>query len=232
MTINLWSRWLDLVSPRQCVVCRRRLSVSEQVICGVCNLHLPRTQLHLQPTDNELARLFWGIIPVERATAFFYYQVGAETVAIVHDLKYRHQPEIGPVMGSLMARELLPTGFFDGIDAIVPMPLAPKRQRQRGYNQCELIAAGIAEQTGLPVLAGVVSRQRFVRSQTRLTRWDRQDNVANVFTLADADRVSGLHLLLVDDVVTTGATIAACACELLKAPGVKVSILALSFAKS
>ena len=135
-------------------------------------------------------------------------------------------------MGRLMAREFLSSGFFDGIDAIIPVPLAPKRQRQRGYNQSEQLAHGISEITGLPIYNKVVRRVSFKGSQTNRGRWERNENVAHVFELRDAAAISGRHLLLVDDVVTTGATLIACAQELAQAGSIKVSVLALGFAKS
>ena len=197
-----------------------------------CNLHLPRTNYHLHAYENEMARLFWGQIPVERAAAFFYYEAHAETANVLYELKYKHHPEIGEVLGRMFAREIRTAGFFDGIDCIVPVPLARKRLRQRGYNQSMEIARGVSEVTGLPVYGEVVRRNVFEGSQTSLGRWDRHTNVDQVFELMDGDTIHGQHLLLIDDVVTTGATSIACAKELIKAGDVKISILALGFAKS
>ena len=135
-------------------------------------------------------------------------------------------------MGRLMAKELQPSGFFDGIDGIVPIPLAKKRQRQRGYNQSLEIARGVSEITSLPIYNKVVRRIAFEGSQTNKGRWERNENVENVFELTDETAINGKHLLIVDDVVTTGATILACAKELCKAPNVKFSVLALGYAKS
>jgi len=134
-------------------------------------------------------------------------------------------------MGRMMAREIAAAGFFDGVDAIVPVPLARKRLRQRGYNQSMEIARGVSEITGLPIWNQVVIRTIFTGSQTQKDRWERNENVEKVFELADEAKVSGKHLLLVDDVVTTGATIVACARKLCEAGGVKVSILSLGYAK-
>lgn len=197
-----------------------------------CNLHLPRTNYHLHAYENEMARLFWGQIPVERATAFFYYEAHAETANVLYELKYKNHPEIGEVFGRMFAREIRTAGFFDGIDCIVPVPLARKRLRQRGYNQSMEIARGVSQITGLPVYGEVVRRNVFEGSQTSLGRWDRHTNVDQVFELMDGDTIHGQHLLLIDDVVTTGATVIACAKELIKAGDVKISILALGFAKS
>ena len=230
-TSSFWHRLLDLLAPRLCVMCGRRLSLSEQVLCAVCNLHLPRTGFQYHADDNVMARLFWGVIPVERAAALFYYEASSGASNILYDLKYHDKPEVGVEMGRLLANEFAETGFFDGIDVIVPIPLARKRQRQRGYNQSRCLAEGISQATGIAVNSHVVRRTCFVKSQTRLRRWERQENVEGVFELKDSTSVSGRHILLVDDVVTTGATMTACARELLKAGGVRLSLLALGFAQ-
>ena len=228
--ISFWTRLLDLISPRLCVICGHRLSVTEEVICSKCNLHLPRTFFQQDPYENVMAKLFWGQIPVERATALFYFEAHAETANIIYELKYKNHPEIGEVMGRMMAKELQPSGFFDGIDAIVPVPLAKKRQRQRGYNQSVEIARGVSAITQLPIYNKVVRRTVFEGSQTNKGRWERNENVEKVFQLADDDNMDGKHLLIIDDVVTTGATVIACAKELVKAGNVKVSVLALGLA--
>ena len=230
--ISFWSSLLDLISPRTCVVCGQRLSVSEETICSKCNLHLPRTGFQQDPYENIMAKMFWGQIPIERATALFYYEPHAETANILYEMKYKNHPEIGEVMGRLMARELQMSNFFEGIDGIIPVPLAKKRQRQRGYNQSHELAKGISEITGLPIYNKVVRRTVFEGSQTSLGRWERNENVEHVFELKDAPTVQGKHLLIVDDVVTTGATVIACAKELCKAGGVRISVLSLGLAKN
>jgi len=230
--ISFWSRLLDLISPRTCVVCGCRLSVSEETICGKCNFHLPRTGFQHEPYENIMAKTFWGQIPIERAAALFYYEPHAETANILYELKYKNHPEIGEVMGRLMAREFQPEGFFDGIDGIVPVPLARKRQRQRGYNQSYELAKGVSEVIGLPIFNKVIKRCLFEGSQTSKGRWERNENVENVFQLTDGECICGKHLLLIDDVITTGATVIACAKELVKAGNVKISVLSLGFTKS
>ena len=230
--VSFWHRLLDLISPRLCVVCGQRLTISEDIICSRCNFHLPRTGFHLNPYENEMAKMFWHLLPIERATALFYYESHSETANILYELKYKGHPEIGEVMGRIIAKELLPSGFFDGIDGIVPVPLAKKRQRQRGYNQSLEIARGISETTSLPIYHKVVKRKAFEDSQTHKGRWERNENVEGVFELKDPNAIQGKHLLIIDDVVTTGATVISCAKELCKAGNIKVSVLALGFAKS
>lgn len=230
--ISFWHRLLDLISPRTCAVCGHRLTVTEEIICAKCNFHLPRTGFHHNAYENEMAKLFWHQIPIERASALFYYEAHSKTANVVYELKYKNHPEIGEVMGRMMAKELQPSGFFEGIDGIVPIPLARKRQRQRGYNQSMEIARGVSEITGIPIYGKVVRRISFKGSQTSLGRWERNENVEKVFDLIDPATIHGKHLLVIDDVVTTGATIIACCQQLTKAGDVKVSVLSLGFAKS
>lgn len=231
MKTDFWHQLFDLLVPRLCAVCGRRLSLTEQVLCASCNMHLPRTGFQLTAQDNPLVRLFWGIIPVERAAALFYYEADSSVNDIIYDLKYHKHPEIGNEMGHLTATEFKASGFFDGIDMIVPVPLARKRQWQRGYNQSFCIAKGISQVTGIPIYNKVMCRTKFEKSQTKIGHRERRENVENVFKLKDADTIRGRHILLVDDVITTGATMAACARELLRAGNVKLSLLSLGFAK-
>ncbi len=229
--ISFWSRLLDLISPRLCVVCGNRLAVTEETLCSKCYLHLPRTDFANDLYENVMAKLFWGQIKLEKATALFYYEPHAETAQILYELKYKNHPEIGVVMGRMMAKELMKSGLFEDIDALVPVQLAKKRERERGYNQSLELAKGVSEVTGLPIANLVIRRTKFVGSQTKRGRWERNENVEHVFELVD-DNISDQHLLLIDDVVTTGATVIACAKEMQKASNVKISVLALGFAKS
>ncbi|MBQ2196838.1 MAG: ComF family protein [Prevotella sp.] len=232
MKDSFWSRLVDLIAPRACVVCGGRLGIHEFFLCGSCNLQLPRTNYADNPYENDMARLFWGQLPVERCAALFFYQGGSGPSQILYELKYKNHPEIGEFFGRMIAEEWNDTGFFEGIDLIVPVPLAKERQRQRGYNQSLHIARGIGSVTRLPIVTNAVSREQFVESQTQKDRWQRNENVEGCFRLNDGSALKGRHVLLVDDVVTTGATICSCGREMLKAGDVRFSILTIGFAKS
>ena len=232
MKDSFWSRLVDLIAPRACVVCGGRLGIHEFFLCGSCNLQLPRTNYADNPYENDMARLFWGQLPVERCAALFFYQGGSGPSQILYELKYKNHPEIGEFFGRMIAEEWDETGFFEGIDLIVPVPLAKERQRQRGYNQSLHIARGIGSVTRLPIVTNAVSREQFVESQTQKDRWQRNENVEGCFRLNDGSALKGRHVLLVDDVVTTGATICSCGREMLKAGNVRFSILTIGFAKS
>ena len=229
--ISFWHRLLDLISPQLCFVCGKRLSAVENVICLSCNLKLPRTDFSKNPYENEMAKLFWGQIPIERAAAFFYYESHSNTTNIIYKLKYKSHPEIGPVMGRKVAVEFQRDNFFDGIDGIVPVPLTRERFRRRGYNQSEEIAKGVSEITGLPIFDNIVKRTIFKSSQTNKSRLGRRENVEHVFELSGELPDNVKHLLVVDDVVTTGSTVIACARQLARIDGIRISVLSLGLTK-
>lgn len=231
MWISPWTRLLDFISPRTCAVCGARLAITEEELCSVCNLHLPRTNFHLHPLDNPLAKMFWGLMPIEKGTALFHYSPQSDTSRLIYALKYFSRPQIGVHMGRLLARDIVDTAFFEGIDVIVPVPLAPKRRRERGYNQSEEIARGIGDATGIRVDCNALKRKTFKTSQTHLHRWQRLENVDKAFYITkQAQRLKGKHVLLVDDIITTGATIVACADAMKEVEGIRFSVVALGIA--
>ena len=220
---------LRLFLPQRCGLCGRRLDEGPEVVCAACYCDLPFTRFHGRP-GNPVERLFWGRLPIVRANAFFRYVPGADSSRLFLGLKYYDRPQTGRYFGRLMTADLAADGFFEGISLIVPVPLAPDRQRRRGYNQSEWLARGIAEVTGLPVAAEVVRRVRSNPSQTRLSAWQRRANVEGIFALADEARLAGRHVLVVDDILTTGSTLLSCASEVARVPGVRVSILVMGIA--
>lgn len=215
MKLSILAKIIDLFFPRFCPICGNRLSGEEETICMACNLHLPRTDTWENPYENEMAKLFWHQIPIEKACALFYYKGHSSPSNILYQLKYNHRPEVANEMGHLLAQEGMRIHFFDDIDGIIPIPLAPKRQKERGYNQSEEIAKGIAELTHLPILTQIVRRTAFIESQTHKNRWQRKENVSKVFELTD-NNLSDKHFLIVDDVCTTGATIISCCQTILQ----------------
>lgn len=221
--------FLTLLFPRCCVVCGGPLAKGEECICTMCNIDLPRTNYHLQK-DNPVERLFWGKIPLERATSFFFYRKGSDFRQILHQLKYGGQKSIGAIMGRYMAAELMESGFFEGIDMIVPVPLHKKKEQIRGYNQSEWIARGIVAVTGLPVNKEFVIRRKNTETQTHKSVFQRWENVEGTFELHHPESLVGKHILIVDDVLTTGSTTVACASCLTGVEGIRISILTLAVA--
>ncbi len=229
MRRSFWTELLDLLSPRRCAGCGDRLAPTETVFCHVCWWHMPLTHFEDQALDNKMARMFWGLLPLERAVALFDYEPGTEVANMIHAIKYFDRPDIAEEMGRIMADRLSAKGFFEGIDAMVPVPLSADRLRERGYNQSEMIARGIGERTGLPIYNKVLARKAFKGSQTRLNPYERKENVEHAFELVDGGNIAGRHLLLVDDVMTTGSTLLACGRLLAQEADVRVSVLTLGY---
>jgi len=230
MMISLAGRILDFIVPRTCVVCHRRLGGEEDILCGVCRLHLPRTGFEDDFKRNALARLFWARFPIENAWSLFRYDRGNPPVLLVECLKYGRRTDIGERLGQWAGDEIGRKGFFQDIDAILPVPLTRQRLRRRGYNQSELLARALARCARLPVIGDAVERTAFQTTQTRLDRWARRDNVQGVFRVVRPDAVKDRHILIVDDVITTGATVTSCACALVDAGAARISVLSLACA--
>ena len=222
------SSLLDFIFPRQCPICGNRLELDERPLCLKCNMDIPRTMFWEHPYDNPLARMYWGKIPVEKAVAYFYFAPKAGTALMVYGAKYHGRADIVMDLGKMLADEM--NVFFDDVDCIIPVPISIRRMMQRSYNQSDMIARGISKVTGIPIERHAVIRRHFDKSQTHLTRDERIKNVDDVFVLKDADALRGKHVLLVDDVITTGATTISCANQILKAENVKISILSLGYA--
>jgi ComF family protein len=173
-----------------------------------------------------MEELFGEQIPIQRATAFFYYRKGSNYCHIIHELKYNNGKEIGKTMGRDIASEIPGSGFFNDIDVIIPSPIHRDRIRQRGYNQSEWIAKGIAEVTNIPVNNKAMTRKAY-KSQVNQSAFERWENVKDTFELHQPELFSGKHILIVDDVLTTGATITACASTFLPVQGVRFSVIIL-----
>ena len=225
-------RLINLIAPKQCVMCGCRLAIGEEVVCSSCNYELPRTDYCHKPYDNDMAKLFWGQIPIEKAAALFFYRAHSDSSRILYSLKYLDHPEVGELMGRFMAKEFGRFGFFDDIDVIVPVPLTIGRKFSRGYNQSMEIARGVKEITHIPIMKNAVRRHSFTASQTEMNRWQRNDNVSNVFVCNHRKNLNGRHVLIIDDVVTTGATIISCAGELMKCGAAKFSVMSIGFTKT
>jgi ComF family protein len=228
--INFIRNFTALLFPKQCEACGNALQGNEHVLCVPCIYHLPRTN-YWNEAGNTMEQLFWGKLRIEHACALFFFGKGSRYRKLLHKLKYNGKREIGIELGRRLGMELKTAPLYHGIDVIVPVPLHPKKQRKRGYNQSEQIARGIAEITGWPVDATSLTRQLFTATQTRKTRMERWKNVSEVFTVKHAEPLVGKHVLLVDDVITTGATLEACAQQLLHVNGCRVSMVTLACVK-
>jgi len=220
---------LSILFPRICYACGNHLVRGEYLICTECHILIPRTNYHLED-DNPVSRLFWGRCRIERAAAFSFYNRDSRIRKLIHNLKYRGNREIGHELGKIYGESMLGTMFLEGIDMIIPVPLHPSKERARGFNQSIEIARGFSEATGIPVNTSVLHRQRESQTQTRRSRFERWINVEGIFGVNDLSVINGKHLLLIDDVITTGSTLEACANEILRADEVKVSVAAMAVA--
>ncbi|MDE6099412.1 MAG: ComF family protein [Paramuribaculum sp.] len=218
---------LDVIFPRLCEVCGRTLMRGEKVICLECDYAMPRCRCHSQPFSHIHQKLA-GRIPVGKAAAMFYYQAGSPYVKLIHAAKYSGRPDVARHLAGKFAREIACDGFFDGIDLIIPVPLHRRKQLSRGYNQSFYIAQGLSDATGLPV-GGSLKAVRHHPTQTQRGIYERWLNSQNVYVVDDASGLTGRHILLVDDVITTGATLLACCEAIHKAsPTSEISVLGLS----
>lgn len=229
MKMTLLTDLWQLFFPRCCLLCSQRLQKGEEHICFRCLAALPRT--HLQK-ENELEKSLWGKLPIERANAFLFYAKGGDVRKLLFELKYYGNARIGYFLGRCMASELLPSGFFKGMDCIIPVPLHIRKQKKRGYNQSEVLAEGIASVTNIPLAKHLLARSKDIETQTHKGNYERWENVRNVFECFSPEELTDKHILLVDDVLTTGATIVACSDALGKIPGLRISVLTLAWAGS
>jgi ComF family protein len=226
---NIFEDFAGLFYPPLCITCNRKLVTQEKFICLHCLHDLPRTQFHSDP-DNKIAQLFWGRARVDNATAWLYFRKGSRYQKLVHYLKYKGLKEIGEEMGKLFGRELINTPFQE-IDVVVPVPLHPRKLKQRGYNQSEWISKGIAFSLNKPLKVNNLTRNIFTNTQTRKNRFERWQNVEGIFSVCDLSQIAQKHILVVDDVVTTGSTLEAAVVALLQAGAAKVSIATLACAE-
>lgn len=223
------SGFFRLFYPRVCAVCGADLVSGEEVFCISCLYNIPLTRFW-NDKENPVAQIFWGRVNIEQACAYFLFAKGSKYRPLLHKLKYKGEREIGTQLGLQFGQELKQSPYYNGIDYVVPVPLHPKKLRIRGYNQAEAIAEGIAQGLGTNLSTTHLVRTEFTETQTRKSRAERVKNVAEAFAVANSEEIEGKHLLLVDDVVTTGATLEACAAKLLEVEGCRVSIAALAYA--
>ncbi len=220
---------LELFYPELCVTCGDRLLSHEKYVCLNCWHDLPKTNFHLK-RNNKVAQLFWGRVQVDHTTSFFSYRKGSRYQKLIHFIKYKGLKELGFEAGRKFGLELNMSDAFSSVDLVVPVPLHPKKQKQRGYNQSEWIAKGMAEAMQKELSPDNLIRKIFTSTQTRKNRFERWQNVEGIFEIARPDEFTRKHILLIDDVVTTGSTLEACAYQLLKVENAKVSIATLAFA--
>lgn len=217
----------ELFFPRYCAGCQNQLHHFENALCLHCLMMLPRASIH-QLRENKLERLFWGRADVAMATAFLRMSRKGLTHRLVHELKYEGNKEIGQLLGTLFGQELSKIEVWKTVDLIVPVPLHPKKEQLRGYNQSYEIASGVSESMAVPTTKTAIKRKQFTETQTKKSRVERWKNVSDIFEINDSELANKQHILLVDDVITTGATIESCVLALTNNTSIKVSVAALA----
>lgn len=224
------SEFINLLFPEVCAACDNALYKGEQLLCSRCLLMLPKTGYHAE-AGNPVEKAFWGKVPLYSATAFYHFNKGERVQHLIHRLKYHGEQAAGQFAGQIFGEELHHSSRFSSVEMIVPVPLHRGKLKTRGFNQSEAIARGIGAAFGVPVCSDLLERVIFTSTQTRKSRYERYENVNRAFQLNPRYPVLPRHYLLVDDVITTGSTLTACAEALCTIPEAKVSVAALAYAR-
>ena len=220
--------FLHLLFPHVCTGCGSDILNEESVLCMRCMDAMPETNFEIH-ANNPVEKTFWGRLPLVGATAQFYFTKESLMQHLMHQLKYKRNKELGLQLGRIMGDQIKRSGRFEA-DALVPLPLFPAKEKRRGYNQATVLCEGMAETMSIPVLDKVIIRPQHTETQTKKGRIERWKNMEGKFILSDPEAIRNKHLLLVDDVVTTGATLEACGNELLQAEAVRLSVATLCVA--
>ena len=230
LTQTYLADFVSLLVPQLCPGCGESLVAGENIICTDCLYSLPMTNFHQQP-DNIVAQQFWGKLPLQGAYALYYFSKGGKIQNLMHQFKYRGMQEIGNVLGEIAGRQLRENPVFNSAEVIVPVPLHKTRFSERGYNQSACFAQGLATKLNAVVDEDNLVREKATQTQTHRSRFLRFENMQEVFSVKYPERLEGKHILLVDDVITTGSTLEACGVALLKVPGVKLSVATIAYAE-
>lgn len=218
----------ELFFPRQCVCCKQSLTHHENIVCTLCKHHLPLTKFS-EISKNELEKSFYGRIPLQAGTALFYFKKRGNVQQIIHHLKYKNRQEIGVFTGKWLAEEIKNGNRFSTIDVVVPVPLQKEKLKKRGYNQVAVFGKTLSKELHCEYCDNVLKRVKSVNSQTHKNRIERWENVKNSFSITDSNYFNNKHILLIDDVITTGATLEACYLALSKSTNSKISIASIAF---
>ena len=225
---TILSDFSHLFFPHLCAGCGTDAIGVNSVLCVRCNHQLPVTNFHLHP-DNPVEKIFRGRIPVKSASSFCYFTKDSVVQRLLHQLKYKGNKEVGYYAGRMLGTSLMQSERFNTVDALIPLPLFAAREKKRGYNQAAILCQGIAATMNIAILSNIISRATFTETQTHKNRVQRWQNIEGRFELKDSKAIANKHVLLVDDVITTGATLEACGQELLKAENLQLSIVTLAY---
>lgn len=216
--------------PKACHGCSESLQASEYMICTRCRHYVPLTQSHLY-NDKLIQKVFYGRIMLEQATALFYFEKKGPVQALLHNLKYRGQEEISTFLGDWLGHELSQLPAYRDIDIVIPVPIHPKKRKKRGYNQVTGFALALAKHVEADCTEKILIKSKNTKTQVFKGRFSRSDEILDAFSIVENQSLAGKHILLVDDILTTGATLEACALQLLKIPKIKLSIATMAIAQ-
>lgn len=216
------SAFVGLFYPSVCAACGNSLFQWEKTVCTRCRALLPKTGYE-QHEGNPLAQLFYGKVRLQAVTACYFFSKEGKVQHLIHELKYKDNPEAGVFLGQELGKTLKEAALFQGLDYLIPVPLHPKREKERGYNQSLMIAQGVSETMGVPIGEGFLIRSVNTATQTHKSKEERWNNVKNIFELRHAEALKDKYVLLIDDVLTTGATLEACALRLSSVHGIRIS---------
>lgn len=219
--------FFNLIFPKLCCACNNALLKNENIICITCSVSLPKTNFH-KDKENPVNKVFWGRVKVEMATSFYLFSKKSKVQNLLHHLKYKGVKEVGSVIGKLIGYDLNESEDFKKVDFIVPVPLHKNKLKKRGYNQSEWIAKGVSDAMKIAINTETLYRKEDSQTQTKKTRYKRWENVEEIFGVSN-NMLNGKNVLLVDDVVTTGATLEACAQVLIK-QNCKIYIATIAYA--
>lgn len=216
--------------PHNCIGCGSDIIEKENFLCLKCINDLPFTDFEMH-ANNPVEKIFWGRIPVTSGMSEFYFSKDSLIQNCIHEFKYRGNKNLGLYLGKTMGKSLLNSNRFSNIDFLIPLPLFKEKEFKRGFNQSSILCAGIQEITNIPVITKNVIRTIYTDTQTKKGRIQRWENVEKSFSVTEPSILNGKHILLVDDVITTGATVEACGREILKIEDVKISVASLAISK-
>ncbi len=222
--------FINLLYPRVCAACGNSLFKHEEIICTYCLYHLPKTNYHLMK-ESPLDQVFWGRAQLANTSALYAFQKKSKVQHLIHQLKYKGRKDVGIHLGKLLGSDLAKTEAYKDISKVIPVPLHPDKQRKRGYNQSEQFAIGLSKAMNIEMDATSFIRTVATETQTRKSRFARWENVKEIFKVTAPETLANRHILLVDDVITTGATLESAAHILLAVEGVKLSVACIGFAR-
>lgn len=227
---HLWDDFVHLLYPNLCLACELKTPPQEALTCVQCQYLLPKTNFHLDK-ENAFTERFWGRMPLEAGAALYHFTKGGRTQKLIHNLKYNGKKDIGIKLGELYGEQLKASDHFKNAELIVPVPLHPRKEKIRGYNQSDAFAIGLSTSLGIPWMKDVLIRVEYTETQTKKSRAERLENVRRAFQIKKQSELIGRHVLLIDDVLTTGATLEACGEKILTIPNTKLSLATIAIAK-